>query len=229
MRRATLALSATAVMLIASGWAVAGCSISTSTDVRSYEVTGDIGSLSVRDPAGKVEVTVGAGPVVVTETARYSNHAPRTSHRTDSATLRLVDDGCPGVSGHCEVDYQVRVPAATSVNINASAGRVALTGLAGDLNITSSAGEIEGTRLTSASTTVHGEVGRVRLRYSAPPTSVTVTADAGEIDIRVPGDGSYSVDARADAGKTTVSVPRDPASTRRISAHSAAGKITIDS
>lgn len=226
MRRGALGLTATAVVLIASGVTVAACSVTSDTR-SSYEIGGTISKLDVRDPAGKVEVTAGGGPVRVTETVRYSGREPRTSHTTDSGTLRLTNGGCGGHVHVCAVDYQIRVPAATSVEITNAAGVIRLTDLAGDLNITSNAGAVEGTGLSSAHATVHDNAGHVSLRYSAAPTRVTVTDDAGAIEVRVPKDGAYAVDASTDAGQTSISVPRDPGAVRTISAHTHAGKVTI--
>lgn len=225
-RRGTLALCLTAVTLIGSGLALAACTV-TPTDVYSYEIGDDVSQIHVQDPVGKVEVTADSGTVRVTETVRYSNDRPRTSHTTDGGTLRLTNGGCGGHVHVCAVDYQVHVPAATSVDITNDAGLVRLTGMAGDLNITSDAGDVEGTGLSSAHATVRDHAGHISLRYAAAPAQVTVTNDAGAIEVRVPKDVTYAVDASTDAGKTSVSVPRDPAATRKISAHSDAGKVTI--
>lgn len=225
-RRSTLAVCLTAVTLIATGLGLAACSV-TSTDVHSYEVGEQISQLRVQDPAGKVEVTADSGTVRVTETVRYSNGRPRTSHTTDGGTLRLTNGGCGRYVHVCAVDYQVHVPAATSVDITNSAGLVRLTRMAGDLNITSDAGDVEGTGLSSAHATVRGQAGHISLRYTTAPAQVTVTNDAGAIEVRLPKDETYAVDATTDAGKTSVSVPRDPAATRKIRAHSDAGKVTI--
>jgi DUF4097 and DUF4098 domain-containing protein YvlB len=226
MRRSVLGLTATAVVLIASGAAVAACSVTSETR-SSYEIGGTVTKLNVRDPAGKVEVTAGDGPVRVTETVRYSDGEPRTSHTTDSGTLRLTNGGCGGRVHVCTVDYQIRVPAATSVEVTNATGVIRLTDLAGDLTITTNAGAVEGTGLSSSHATVHDNAGHVSLRYSAAPTRVSITDDAGAIEIRVPKDGAYVVDASTDAGHTSISVPRDPTATRTISAHTHAGEVTI--
>jgi hypothetical protein len=226
MRRSAIALSAAAVTLIGAGWAVTGCSVAANTDVRSYQVTGDISALSVRNPVGAIEVTAGPGPVQITETIRYTNGKPDTGHATDGGTLRLTN-GCPGHRHLCQVDYRVRMPAATSLDVDGSVGLVKLTRLGGDVSVTTMAGDVEASGLTSAHTTVRGNAGHISLRYASAPVLVDVTNDAGAIEVHVPKESSYLVDAHTDAGKTTVSVPQDPASSRRISAHNDAGAIII--
>ncbi|WP_203916219.1 DUF4097 family beta strand repeat-containing protein [Rugosimonospora africana] len=216
----------TAGVLIASGVAVAGCSVTSATK-SSYEIGDSIRNLNVQDPAGKIEVMAGGDRVKVTETVRYSDGEPRTSHTTDGGTLRLTNGGCGGHVHVCAVDYRILVPAATSVNITNATGLVRLTNLSGDLNVSSHAGAIEGTGLSSAHATVRGNAGHISLRYAAAPSRVTATDDAGAIEVRVPKDGSYVVDTSTDAGHISISVPQDPTAARTISAHTHAGKITI--
>jgi len=56
---------------------------------------------------------------------------------------------------------------------------------------------------------------------------VDAQTSAGEVDITVPGGGSYAVDASTRAGSTKVAVPTDPGASRKITAHTTAGKIVI--
>jgi DUF4097 and DUF4098 domain-containing protein YvlB len=226
MRRGTVALGVVGVTLIAAGLTMAGCSV-TSTDVASYDVTGDVSRLNVHDSDGTIAVSTGDGPVRVVETIRYTGRKPKASHTTDAGTLRLTSDGCAGHGGICDVNYEIRVPSATSVDVSGTAGLVKLNGLAGDLTVDTGAGAVEGSGLSSVHTTVRDEAGRISLRYAAAPLSVDVTAQAGAIEIRVPGDATYAVDARTSAGKTTVAVPLSSDSTRTISARNSAGTISI--
>ena len=229
MRRSALALATVAVALIVAGWMVAGCSAigPATTESQSYDVGGAVSRLSLHGRAGSVEVTAGDGPVRVTETLKYTGGRPRTSHSTDAGTLRLADDGCAGGFRHCEVDYKVRVPSGTAVEVNTSACAIRLTGLAGDLDVTNSAGAIEATGLSSTHVRMRNDAGKISVRYVAEPSTVDITNDAGAIDVRVPATGSYAVDAHADAGRTRVTVTQDPASTRKITARTDAGAITI--
>jgi DUF4097 and DUF4098 domain-containing protein YvlB len=225
MRRSVIALSAVAVTLIGSGWVVAGCTVA-STQVLSYEVTDDIGKLNVQDSVGTVEITAGTGPVQVTETIRYTGDQPTTTHATDAGTL-LLTNGCSGHAHLCQVDYRVRMPAATSLDITDPAGLIKVTGLAGDLTVTTEASNVEATGLTSAHTTVRDNAGHINLRYASAPALVDVTNQAGAIEVHVPVNEAYAVDATTQAGRTKVSVPQNPAATHRISAHNDAGAITI--
>jgi hypothetical protein len=228
MRSRTFALATMGTTLIVAGWLVAGCTSGfTSTDSHTYEVNGTIGRLDVRGQHNAIEVTAGDGPVRVTETVKYHNGRPTTSHTTDAGTLRLRDNGCGDHHLRCEVDYSIQVPADTAVDIDDSAGSIRLTGLAGDVTVQVSAGSVEATGMSSAHTTVRNSAGRIELRYSSVPTTVEVTNEAGAIEVSVPASGTYAVDAHTEAGRTRVDVPQDASSAHTISAHDEAGAITI--
>jgi DUF4097 and DUF4098 domain-containing protein YvlB len=208
------------------GLGVAGCGVlgSDSTEVRSYQVTDSVQRLDLRNEDGKVEVRAGDGPVRVTETLTFRGSEPSTSHAVQDGTLNLRNQHCQ----HCSVSYLVQLPAGTAVNVQTSAGKVILAGLAGDVTVDASAGAVDGTGLRSPHTSVHGRAGKITLAYDAAPSTVDARTSAGEVDISVPGDGGpYAVDASTSAGSTQIAVPTDPGASRKITAHTTAGKIVI--
>lgn len=210
--------------------ALAACGANNrSTDTRSYEVTDATARLVVDDLAGKVTVTTGDGPVRVTEKLVYGRHKPTMAHTSTAGTVHLTAGSCLAVFDRgCEVDYEVRVPAGTAVEVRADAGDVSVTGLAGDLRVTARAGKVTATDLRSAHTTVQADAGEVALRYRAAPSTVDVNAIAGDIAIGVPGDTSYAVDASTTAGDHAVGVPTAAGSGHRITAHAAAGSVRVN-
>jgi DUF4097 and DUF4098 domain-containing protein YvlB len=194
-----------------------------SVAVRSYQVGDQVRRLDVVSQAGAVEVRAGTGPVRVTETVRYRGSDPTTAHDVTDGTLNLRNEDCTT----CSVSYLVELPAATAVRVHTGAGAIRLTGLTGDVTADTAAGEVEGTGLGSAHTSVHSRAGRISLGYRAAPSTVDVQTAAGEVEIRLPGTESYAVDAGTTAGETTIGVPTDPAADRKITAHTVAGKVTI--
>jgi hypothetical protein len=208
--------------------AVAGCTAADrSTETRRYQETGAT-RLVVDDDAGRVEITVGDGPVQVTETLKYGRQRPTTGHTNVAGTVHLTAGSCWALfDSGCEVNYQIRVPASTAVEVRANAGTVTATGLTGDLRVTADAGSVRATELGSAHTTVQADAGKVTLRYRSTPSTVDATADAGSIEIWVPGGVSYAVNATTDAGDHTVEVPTEGSSPHRITAHSDAGSVRI--
>jgi hypothetical protein len=214
---------------LAAVLALAGCDAAqNSTETHRYTVQEQVDRLVLKSDAGRVEIVVGDGPITVTEVYRYSKNPPAATHTVNERVLRLADGDCPHQHfGQCSVDYSVRVPAATAVEITADAGTVQVTGLSGDLTVTSDAGRVEATGLASEHTKVTADAGRVSLAYRQPPASVDVQADAGTVEVILPTGDSYAVDATTDAGRVTVEVPQDKAAPRTITAHSDAGAVQI--
>jgi DUF4097 and DUF4098 domain-containing protein YvlB len=229
MTAARLIMAATAGL--AATLALAACNPGTdTTETHRYEVNDQVSRLVLDDSAGRVEIVVADGPIAVTETWHYDHDAPKTSHSTNAGTLSLDDGSCANhhrFRNGCSVDYSVRVPASTAVEVTAEAGSVEVTGLAGDLSVTADAGRVEGTGLSSQHTTVKADAGKVDLGYRTAPTNVHVQAMAGTISVTVPHGDSYAVDATSDAGHVQVDVPRDDSAPRSITAHSDAGVIKI--
>jgi DUF4097 and DUF4098 domain-containing protein YvlB len=179
--------------------------------------------LDLDSRAGEVEVRPGNGSVSVTETVHYRKSKPQPSHEVQDGTLVLRNDGC----GYCSVDYVVELPANATVKIHTDAGAIRLTGLTGDVTADTAAGEIDGTDLGSAHTTVTSHAGAIKLRYQSAPSTVDAKTSAGAVEIHVPGTDAYAVDASTRAGDTNIGVPTDPAASRKITAHTTAGAITI--
>jgi putative acetyltransferase len=138
----------------------------------------------------------------------------------------------------------VHLPAVAAVDARTAAGRLSVTGVRGDvtltskagklrvrdacgrLRLTSSAGAIEGDALRSAEVETRTDAGHVLLTFAAPPTHVQVTAAAGAVELALPG-GPYAVDASSSAGRVHVTVATDPASSRRVVARSSAGSVRV--
>jgi hypothetical protein len=217
--------------LAAASMLLAGCGLAgpTSVEVNSYHVDGALTALIVQAEAGRVDIVTGTGAVTVTETLRFTGDKPKTSHVTDAGTLRLTDQGCTSHIHGCGVDYRIQVPAAMSVNVDNTAGKVTVTGLAGDLTVKDTAGAVEATGLSSPHVSVHDSAGAITLTFIEPPTEVNVQDQAGAIKMQLPPTVSYNIDAQTTAGKVKIGVPRDLSSSHRITAGDTAGSIDITS
>jgi hypothetical protein len=189
---------------------------------QSFQVTDAIDRVEVRGAVTNVELTTGAGPILVQENAHYRKERPTTSHQVAGTTLIMRDAGCPKIVGTagCEVTFAIRVPAGTAVAVNASVGNVRVRDLGGDLTVQTAVGDIDATALGGKNVSAHTDTGTVRLRFSAVPDRVDVLVAVGQVDIRVPGDIRYAVEC---TGHADVSVDRDASSPHRITASSQLG------
>jgi DUF4097 and DUF4098 domain-containing protein YvlB len=225
-------------------------------DLLSHVVSGTIERTSTFTPAASRfvvdadtgDVTIGPstdGRVHVRTVVRHGLSEPELIEESTSAGLRL-DVACNDmVATHCDVQYTVEVPQAFEVVIGGTAGDVTasrLTGpltvdrLAGDiavfdltgpLDLRTRTGEITGDTLRTEVVRVDSDTGDVQLELLAPPQSVDATTGSGEIDLAVPADTTYRVDAGSDSGEERVLVPLDPASARALHADSDTGDVTV--
>jgi hypothetical protein len=224
--RRQLQAALAAVTLVA---AAAACSDKTTSGEQSYQVDGSVTALSVGARAAAVTIEAGNGPVTVTEQYRYSAGKPQTAHQVGGTTLTLTESGCGDDDARCEVEYRIRVPAATSARITAHAGAVSVTGLAGDVHVTTDAGAVQGKALSGDEVVVvQTQAGATELEFAEAPRTVQAQTQVGAVAVRVPAGTAYAVEVGTDLGKSDISVDRDPASEHRIQVRTEVGAVTVE-
>jgi DUF4097 and DUF4098 domain-containing protein YvlB len=112
--------------------------------------------------------------------------------------------------------------------VDAQAGAVTLTGLAGNVEVTTQAGAVQGTGIAGDRVTVRTQAGATELEFAEPPATVVTETEVGAVSLRVPRDVAYAVSVRTDVGKADISVDQDPASTHRIQVHTQVGAVRIE-
>jgi hypothetical protein len=199
---AVLALAATATQE-ASSRVEAG-------DVRRVEITAEVGSVTLDaadDPPGvtgewRVRTAFGRGEV---------------ESDVDDGVLTLRHD-CPEPSfGRCRLDLDLDLPADTVVEVRTGAGQVIARGLEGPADVRAEVGSVRLTDLTAQRVRAEVGVGDVELRFLEPPRDVVAGADVGDVEVRVPSDGTvYAVTTTSDVGDDSAEVRTDPAADRTI-------------
>lgn len=208
---------------------LAGCTnVNTKTDEQSYDVAEQVKSLIIDARAAAVTVQAGDGVIKVTETYHYSNDRPRTSHEVNGTALRLTESGCATDEVRCNVEFTVRVPAPTAVNITAKAGAVTLADLTSDVTVVTDAGAVEGKNLAGDSVTVTTDAGATSLQFSEPPASVKASTEVGAISLKLPGGTAYAVDVSTKAGGSDIQVQQDSKSPYKISLRTNVGGIRVE-
>lgn len=185
-----------------------------SQPVRAVHIDNGAGQITVRrgDPGGGI---------VVRRDIDYHTDQPPTPGQT-------VADGTLNLTSNCDcgIAYDVTVPESVAVTIVDNAGEVTLDGLAGPIDVTDSAGRVQGQDLRAPRVKVDASAGSIDLAFAAAPTDVSAHSNSGAVTVSVPG-GPYAVDATADAGNRSVEVPTDPAAARHVTAGSHAGAVTV--
>jgi DUF4097 and DUF4098 domain-containing protein YvlB len=194
------------------------------------------------------DVTIGPssdGQVHVRTVVRHGLGEPEIVQESTPAGVRL-DAGCREfLAVHCDIRHEVQVPPAFQVTIDGAdgdvtasglrgpltidrrTGDIALADLTGPLDLSSRTGEITGDALRAEVVRATSRTGDVRLELVAPPQSVDVTTDDGEVDLAVPADVSYRVDATTRSGEEHVLVPLDAASARTLRIDGRTGDVTV--
>jgi Putative adhesin len=200
------------------------------TEQTTYQITQPVSRLRLDGRAGRVAVTAADGPISVTEAYVYSDDKPPTSHDVSGDILTLRADDCPHqrpVNGRCEVDWDIKAPAATILDLTNRAGGIAVTGSAAELTMQTNAGGIRGRALTSKSVTATSNAGGLDLQFAQPPDQLQATSNAGGIDIQVPAGTSYAVTAKSSTGHPNIDVQQSQSAGHKIDARTNAGGIDI--
>lgn len=192
----------------------------------SYEVTEKVGKLSVVTTAGKVTIVEkDISQIKVTEKWNWEGGTePTTSHKVDNGTVDLAYK-CGNKD--CWVSYDIEVPRGTGTHVETDAGEVRLTGLSGDLDVSTEAGKIDGDGLTAKQATARTTAGSLELTFTSAPASVDAKTTAGRATVRVPGGQSYNVDVDATIGDTDVTVTKDANAASKIKVRTTAGQARV--
>ena len=240
----SLLAAATAVSMLASSHGTAPAD--QKHDTVSYSVRGPVRTLVVTAHVGVVQVVGGApGPVSVIQRLTFDGAEPTTSHRLAAGTLSLTSHCAQGEV--CSVSFDITVPARTTVRVSDDVGTVRLSALTGQVSVTVTAGQIKlssisgpvdataragsitGRQVSSPRATLRASAGEIDVTFSAPPTAITAITDIGAIILRVPDNVPYDVSASATAvGHVAVTVTQNTAASRKITASTDVGSITIE-
>ncbi|QYC42373.1 hypothetical protein Nocox_23850 [Nonomuraea coxensis DSM 45129] len=229
MKRTTLIAGVLALAATAAGCGIAGPAAQATS---SYEVPGDVTGLRVEVDSGTVEL-VGADRrgVRVTERLTWRKHKPETSHEVRGGTLDLVH-GCPAtfglgaIGGECEVSYRVEVPKGVRAEVGSDSGDLTLSGLSGEVRVSSDSGTIRAEGLAGGRVTATSDSGDVTLAFTAQPDQVTTENDSGRTVVRVPA-GPYRVEAETDSGDKRITAAADASARRSIKVSSDSGDLEV--
>ena len=218
----------------------------TTVDVRTYRGVDAL----VIDDASDVRLTSAPAGEELRVRARVTEGLgtpDRDVEQRDGALM--LSSSCGFFFGNCEVEYDIAVPAGTSVRVDATSGDVhaeeltstvpvELESSAGDvtavdvstpeLRLSSSAGDVEARGVRAERVSAESSAGDVVLSLRTAPERVDADSSAGDVEIVLP-DEVYRVDASTSAGEVDTSdVRNDPTSRRVVNAESSAGDVRIE-
>jgi hypothetical protein len=194
------------------------------------------------------DVTIGPssdGQVHVHTVVRHGLGEPEIVQESSPGGIRLGARCGEFLAVRCDVRHEVQVPPAFEVVIDGAdgdvtasrlsgpvtvdrlSGDITAVGLTGPLDLRSGSGEITGDALRAEVLRASSGTGDVLLELEVPPRSVEITAGSGEVDLAVPADTAYRVDASTGSGEERVLVPLDSAATRTLRVDGGTGDVTV--
>jgi hypothetical protein len=229
-RRLLLVIAGASAVLLAgcsSGGSSSANGSSSQAAGRSYNLPSSVKTLEVSNQGGTTQVTAMQSSSQISVVERPTGDA--TSDHNVAGSAGTVSSHCPGGISirDCHMDYQITMPPSVALNVRGDVGLVRLQGGLAKAQIQTDAGEVSGTGLGRGSYTVTTDAGRVKLTFTSAPTLVKVTTSVGAIDVTVPSNASYRVNASSEVGGKDVTVPNHATATNVIDLHAEVGTVSL--
>ena len=124
----------------------------------------------------------------------------------------------------CSIDYDIKVPDATLVNVDIGSGDITLGGALARVSASSGSGDIDAKSLATPTLLAKTGSGDLDLNLAQAPTTATVKTGSGDVNVQVPRGEAYAVNVTTGSGDQDVTVDRVAGSTHTITAETGALK-----
>ncbi|MFF2045916.1 DUF4097 family beta strand repeat-containing protein [Kitasatospora sp. NPDC058170] len=179
--------------------------------------------------------------VRITASGDYSGSAPEVSVAASGDHL-TVTSGCPG---DCSVQLEIVVPAGLASQVDTGDAAIVAGGITGALDLRTTHGAVEvkkssgplrvqskdGAVTISDSTSSDANVatsnGAVDAAFTAAPAKVNLRTRSGAVDLRVPHDSDYYIEARSASSSPEVRLPTDRNASHSLVVETDSGGIRV--
>jgi hypothetical protein len=196
----------------------------TQTEVRPF--TGKAISFGIS--SNDVEVVGGAPAGTIEVTRRFEwglgGTKPEPNETWDEGGVAISGADCQGVSWRCGIDYVVRVPDDTAIELRGGSGDVVLGGSLGAIDVEVGSGDIEADGLSSADVVLRTGSGEVDLGLDSRANQVDVRTGSGDMDVVLDAE-TAAVVLRAGSGDIDIELPSAPDS---LDVETGSGDVSID-
>jgi len=184
---------------------------------RTFSV-GALPTIVINDDVGTIHVHTGSTNssvvVQVTEVSRGLGNNPdngQVRYNQDNAnnTVTVNANSGPGFFGSNNIDIEVTVPTDSNLQIKTDTGEVDVTGVTGQMSLSSDTGTINATQdsLTGQSI-LKTNTGSVTFDGTIDPKgSYQFVTNTGSVDVTLPANSSFHVDASTDTGSINSDFP----------------------
>jgi DUF4097 and DUF4098 domain-containing protein YvlB len=191
--------AATCLSSLAAGLLVLTASVASSgaqTFNRAFAVSPERSELEVVNQAGTIKVTAGASPNKIVINARHGDGAAKID-----ATQNAMGKVKVEVTGRGRVDFEIAVPASSSIDLLSYKGAIVVTNLAGAVRARVTDGDIQIAGLRSAKVDASCTQGNVSFSGEVLPTGrYTLKSFSGRVDAILPADADFKLSASTFSG-----------------------------
>lgn len=151
-----------------------------------------------------VEIAGGTSDEIrIIATREYSTYAPSIEVETVERQVNVAYE-CPRQL-ECGVDFLVLLPRELAVSATADTGSILMTQMSGPIDIQGDWGNVLGFGLTSPDVAIETDEGEVSVSLEAPPETLRVVTEDGDIFASVPVNAGYRIDAVSEEGSAQLS------------------------
>jgi hypothetical protein len=191
-----------------------GTFTNTSTETHTYQVgSQSLPTLVIHDNTGSITIQKGGDNSQVTITAikRTSafNNAPTVAYSKNNSTITADEQGGGNFLGFSSVDFEVTVPSNANLQIHSDTGEIQVSDINGAMSLTTNTSAIVATQDTlSGHSVLHSDTGSVTFNGSlAPHGNYEMSTNTGSVDVTLPRDAAFHVDASTNTGTFSSNFP----------------------
>jgi hypothetical protein len=163
---------------------------------RAFAVSPERSELEVVNQAGMIKVTAGASPNKIVINARQSEGAAKIE-----ATQTAMGKVKVEVTGRGRVDFEIAVPASSSLNLLSYQGAIVVTNLAGAVRARVTDGDIQIAGMRSPKVDASCTQGNVSFSGEVLPSGrYTLKSFSGRVDAILPADADFKLSASTFSG-----------------------------
>jgi DUF4097 and DUF4098 domain-containing protein YvlB len=163
---------------------------------RAFTVSPERSELEVVNQAGTIKVTAGVHQSKIVINARQSEGAAKIDATQSSMGKVKVE-----VTGRGRVDFEIAVPASSSIDLLSYRGAIVVTNLAGAVRARVTEGDIQIAGLRSAKVEARCTQGNVSFSGEVLPSgSYTLKSFSGRVEAILPADADFKLSASSFRG-----------------------------
>jgi hypothetical protein len=195
---------------------------------------GSPGTVVLDGVSGRIDVRADAGADQVTGTFRPADGSPGVHGRLvaagDDAPGGALTVRCAGDAGGtvpCAGDLTLTLPEHTGLRLRQTSGETVLTGLGGELSVTTASDRLTATGLRPARADFAVTSGSADVTFAGAPDTLTVQETSASATVRLPAHDSYAVSTSSASADVQVRLPQNAGAPHLVSLQVDSGSLQV--